>query len=115
MIVFNHAITSITVHPKIVSGRYYVGYTRRGGNRFLSFIFPGEKVLSVLEYYNNFVSEVDEFTHRCYYVEGEMVYHKPHCVIYMNDDSNKEVYFETVEELENFINDLKSKAPHIEV
>jgi hypothetical protein len=33
----------------------------------------------------------------------------------MNDKSHKDVYFETVEELNAYVDELKSKAPHIEV
>lgn len=116
MIIFNHAITSITVHPKSIHQWYYVANGRKGGNRFLSFLFPGEKVSGVYEYWSaDFVGEVNGFTHERCYVEGDKVYYKPHCIIYMNDGSNKELYFETEEELKNFINDMKSKAPHIEV
>jgi hypothetical protein len=33
----------------------------------------------------------------------------------MSDKSSKEIHFDTVEELNAYVDELKSKAPHIEI
>lgn len=47
------------------------------------------------------------------YHEDDVIYYKPHCVIHTADKNNQEIYFETVEELDKYVDELKAQAPHI--
>ena len=61
------------------------------------------------------ISSLDEYKEKNAYVENGKVYYYPHCTIYLMDESKKDVYFETVEEMEAYITELASSAPHIKV
>lgn len=44
-----------------------------------------------------------------YFVENNIVYFKPHCDISMSDGSKHTVYFQTYDELDKFLVDLKNE------
>jgi hypothetical protein len=62
-----------------------------------------------------FVCELKDFKSEYYYFESDVLYEKPHCTICMNDKSSKQIHFGTVGELNAYVDELKSKAPHIEI
>lgn len=47
------------------------------------------------------------------YIENGKVFLRPHCKFRMADESTIDKFFNTVEELDQFVNDLLSKNPHI--
>lgn len=118
MIVFNHAITKIRVYLKlendnrvVYNKKIRIGWkwgiipvykTEKWVRRFWS-----DKDISSIEDYNKISTES--------YVEGDTVYYKPHCDIYLNDKSKYSKYFETEDELQEYVNELASLASHIEI
>ncbi len=127
MIIFNSNITRISIHQKYkphrfeCSLRYVENYKKRIGRKFLFFpvyeIVPHAVINTggVFSSEEEFVCELKDYKSDYYYFEDGVLYEKPHCNIRMNDGSNKDVHFETVEELTKFVNNLKSQAPHIEI
>ena len=118
-ILYVHGITRVSVHKKIEDWqrnfKLVSNFKRRVGYKFL--IFPiyenlGESVLRGW-WSEEFYSTAKDFKHSKIFLENGKFYHKPHCSIYMNDKSNKDVYFNTVEELEKYIYELKAFAPNI--
>jgi hypothetical protein len=119
MIIFNHAICKITVHPKSENeNREVVTLTKKVGWGWKGIIpYP---ILERKEFVKRFwsdkiISSVDEYNEKNSYVEDGKVYYYPHCTIHLMDESRKDVYFETVEEMEAYVTELASSAPHIEV
>jgi hypothetical protein len=119
MIIFNHAICKITVHPKSENeNREVVTLTKRAGWEWKGLIpYPIlERNKFVKRFWSDkIISSVDKYDEKNSYVDGNNVYYKPHCVIYLVDRSNKEVYFETIGEMETYVTELSSSSPHIEV
>lgn len=106
-IIFNHAITRLYVKKKSINW-YYSIVTKKVGPLF------GKKVEK------KFVHEafcslrpLDEITWKNSYVEDDTVYWKPYCIICTSDNRETEIYFETEQELIKYVDELKSKAPHI--
>ena len=123
MIIFNHAITAIYVYRKykyysFLSYRICHDFKMKVGKRFG--IFPKyEKITCVVRtnglFHEEFCCHLEDFKHDNLYIENGVIYENPHCTIVMNNDNKKVVYFDTVEELETFVEELQAKAPHIEV
>jgi len=40
------------------------------------------------------------------YIENDVIYHKPHCDIFLADKTKEVKYFETNEELKNFVDEI---------
>lgn len=106
-IIFNHAITRVHIKKKSLNW-YYSIVTKKTGPLF------GKKTEK------KFVKEVfcslrplDEVNWRNSYVEDDVVYLKPHCIICTSDNRETEIYFETEQELIKYTDELKEKAPHI--
>lgn len=126
-ILFNHAITRIGVHPNYQPNRFECSLTlvenfkKRVGTKYWIFpiyeIIPQAVVRSKGLFSDRceFVCELKDFKSKYYYFKDGQIYEKPHCTIHMNDKSSRKVHFETVDELNAYVEDLKSKAPHIEV
>jgi hypothetical protein len=126
-ILFNHAITRVNVHRKHKPLRYECSlsverdFKYKVGRKYL--FFPVYETIPVavvrnaglFEDRDEFVCELKDFKSDYYYFEDDVLYEKPHCSIFMNDKSSRDVHFDTVEELNNYIEILKSKAPHIEI
>jgi hypothetical protein len=107
MIIFNHGIVSISVRKKS-QNLYWDVVTKKVGPLF------GPKLeKKFLRYLWDKPIPIEDVKLTRTYVENDRVYYKPHCVIYMANRSNEEVYFETDEELTKYVDKLKEKAPHI--
>lgn len=118
MIVFNYAITKIRVHPKLENDNRVV-YNKKIRIGWKWGIIPvyktekwvkgwwGDNDISSVEDYNKIATKS--------YVEGDTAYYKPHCDIYLNDTSKYSKYFETEDELKEYVKELSSLAPHIEI
>ena len=122
MIIFTSNIVSIRSFPKHKDSwpRYHVvrNFKKRVGYKFL--IFPVYEIVEAAVLYSPWTTpryhcELKDFESDTSYFENDILYDKPHCDIKTNDGKNSSKYFETVEELDNFVNDLLSKAPHIEL
>ena len=122
MIIFTNNIVSVKSFPKYKDhcSEYRVvrNYKRRIGYKFL--IIPVYEIIeeavlytpwTVSEYY----CELKDFKSDTSYFEDDILYDKPHCNIKTNDGKLNTKYFNTVEELNDFVNDLASKAPHIKL
>jgi hypothetical protein len=127
-ILFNHSITRVNVHPKYQPNRFECSlsierdFKYKIGRKYLFFpiyeIIPAAVVRTsgLFEDRQGFVCELKDFKSEYYYFgEDDTLYEKPHCTICMNDKSSKQVHFDTVDELNAYVNELKSKAPHIEI
>jgi hypothetical protein len=126
-ILFNHSITRVNVHPKHEPHRFECSlsiernFKHKVGSKYL--IFPVYETIPVAVVRNaglfedrqGFVCELKDFKSEYYYFEDDVLYEKPHCTICMNDKSSKQIHFGTVGELNAYVDELKSKAPHIEI
>jgi hypothetical protein len=107
MIIFNHGIVRILVRKKS-QNLYWSVVTKKVGPWF------GPKIEK--KFVQRLWEEpipIEDAKWNSSYIEDDEIYYKPHCIIYMTDKSNKEVYFETEEELTKYVDELKEKAPHI--
>jgi hypothetical protein len=116
-IIFNSAISNVRVYPKIKN--YDLSYEIKKnfkivvGRKF--FIIPIFKNIpnAVVDYWGNkFISSVEDFKGVKSFIEDDTFYYKPHCKIFFGN-GNQEVFFETVEGLNKYVDDLKIFAPHI--
>lgn len=125
-ILFNQAITRVGVFPKYKPNFFECSlvvvrdFKKKVGEKFL--FFPVYETIHAAVIRkgcfgssDKFVSELKDFKNDYYYFEDDVLYEKPHCTIYMNDKSDRTIYFETVEELNSYVEELKTKAPNIEV
>ncbi len=127
MIIFNSNIARVAIHKKYRPNSFECSlvcrenYKKRVGRKFL--FFPVYEIVpqavinrgGVFDATEELVCELKDFKSDYYYFEDGVLYEKPHCTIYMNDGSNREVHFDTVDELMKLVEDLKSQAPHIEI
>ncbi len=107
MIIFNHGIVRILVKKKC-RNPYYSIITKKVGPLF------GPKVEK--KFIKTFLSDpvpIENIEWTTGYIEDNIVYYKPHCIIITADKHETEVYFETNEELTKYVDELKEKAPHI--
>ena len=125
MIIFNSNISKVNVFPKYRPNcfesrlAYRKDFKKRVGTKFL--IFPVYEIVphavirevGLFDTTEEFVCELKDFKSDYYYFEDGVLYEKPHCTIYMNDRSSKDVHFESVEVLNSYVEEIKSKAPHI--
>ncbi len=125
MIIFTSNITKVNVFPKYQPRSYEStlayreNYKKRVGTKFL--IFPVYEIVphavvreaGLFDSTEEFVCDLKDFKSDYYYFEDGVLYEKPHCTIYMNDRSSKDVHFESVDWLNVYVEEIKSKAPHI--
>jgi hypothetical protein len=116
-IVFNSNITEIRVYPK---ARYYSDLALRNGlvfkgRKYLIFPIYERKEGLFRRWDGEYWGSIDDYNtkDRKSYVEDGEFYSKPHYELHMNNGKHHEVYFETVEELNEAVNGLKNMAPHI--
>jgi hypothetical protein len=89
---------------------------RKIGTKFL--IFPIYEQIEGLfyryseEYWGTIEEYNKSYSNRFVTPDGKF-YYKPHCRIHMNNGQYNEVFFETVEELNEYVNELKTLASHI--
>jgi hypothetical protein len=118
-IIFNHAITNVRVHPKLeawyTSYKLIHNYKRRIGYKFLLIPIYEKIPKAIIKGFwpEEFVCSADEFNHSKIYLDGETFYYKPHCTLWLNNKSNQEIFFDTVEDLNKYVDNLISMAPHI--
>ena len=119
-IIFNQNICRVNVYEKLEDyiGTFVVTTGKRKiGYRFK--IFPQyEKIEGVFYWWHeDFYSSIEEFNkkQKRKYVEDKKIYYKPHCVIVTNDGNKEEVFFETKEELNSYVDKLKSFSSHITI
>lgn len=119
-ILFNHAISRVTVCPKYSPWDSHLtivqNFKKRVGRKFL--IIPIYEIVpeAVTHWWTEeFICESKDLPeHRSkLYVEDGEIYEIPFCTIYMNDQSSEKIYFSSVEKLNEYVETLKSQAPHI--
>ena len=117
-ILYIHGITKVSVFRKFrcweLRLKIVKNFRKKVGRKFLFFpIYEDLGECVVNHWSENFVSTVEEFKSTEVFIEDGVFYYKPHCSIYMNNNSKKNIYFEKVEELNKYVNELKSIAPNI--
>ena len=112
-ILFNNNITRISVTEKGIALQYSVSfYLKKVGKNFI--FFPKYvKARCVRDAIDRFVCDIDDFNDEKYYIENNLIYYKPRCIIGMNDQSSHVIYFNNVHQLHCYVNEIKSKADHI--
>lgn len=117
MIIFVHAITSISIFPKRERERRIYSRKKRIGWKYGIIPIFETKNYVCNRWNNEEISLVEEYNSIATksYVENNIVYYKPHCKIFMNNKSHQSVYFDTEEELYEYTNNLIAQAPHIEI
>ena len=122
-IIFNNAISNVRVFPKnkdFNTGLKVVNnYKRKIGTKYLVIpiyeIVPNAVVDRWAGFEPGYYSTVEEFnqtSEKCY-IEDNTIYYKPHCTIFFGIKGYQDVYFKTVEELNNYVEDLKKLGSHI--
>ena len=109
-IIFNNAISNIIVLNN---------FKRKIGTKYL--VIPIYEIVpnAVIDEHAGFSGEyyctVEEFnqTSEKSYIEDNKIYYKPHCTIFFGMKGYQDVYFKTVEELNNYVEDLKKLGSHI--
>lgn len=118
-ILFNKAISEVAIYPKrVVHNTYDIRKSVIFIDSFILFIIPVFKKISnavVTEYGRRYICKADEFTHEKMYLENGIFYFKPHCEIILNTKKRHSVFFDTIEELNIYIENLTSSAPHITI
>jgi hypothetical protein len=115
-IIFNSNITRIKVYKKAICLHYQVkAYKNKIGVKYL-FIPIYEEIKGVYKFWTDkYVCDLIDFNKKSedYFFENDGFYYKPHVEIYTNDGGKREKFFKTVEELNEYVEELKSLAPHI--
>jgi len=120
LIVFTNNIVSIKKFPKYkeICPSYYIArnYKKKIGHRY--WLFPVYEVIeeAVIKggwSLEEFLCELKDFESDQYFFEGDDLYNKPHCEIRMSDGKCVTKWFKTIEELDSFVEETTSKAPHI--
>ncbi len=118
LVVFNHAISTIKLYPKkeLRSSflRVVADYKRFVGYKY--WIIPiWEKMdYAVIDGWpDRFLCKPEDYSYSETYIENNKIYYNPYCIISTNDGKQTRVMFETTEELNSYVEDLKSQAPHI--
>jgi hypothetical protein len=113
-ILFNNNISEVRVYEKslhrsgyeITWGKILVG--RKFG------IVPIFKKVYGLFSWHEYIGTIEDYCkdNKMYFENGEF-YYKPFCQIWLNNGKCHELFFDTVEELSNYVDELKLLAPHI--
>lgn len=111
-ILCTQAITRVKTYPKVKDYdiRFVIreNYKKRIGRKFLFFpVYETPHDAVVRWWSGDYFCPVSEFNHKELFIEDGEFFRKPHCRIFMNDKSSKDVYFETIDELDIYINRLK--------
>ena len=129
-ILYTNAISEVFVKPKstfMVNKSIVRNYKKRIGRKFL--FIPIYEIIpeAVFNWWDDeCVFTVDEFNEkrgRGYVgiflkneevlIENETFYLYPHCTIVMNNGSQHSVFFDTVEQLDEYVKELKLNGNHI--
>lgn len=116
-VLFNSNISQINVYEK---SYYFSSLTFKRGKRQVGTkfgIFPIYESVEGLFYYwdDKYWGTVEEYNtleRNTYFEVGEF-YYKPYCVIHTNSGKANTVYFETVSQLLDYVDELKDFLPHI--
>jgi hypothetical protein len=122
-IIFNNAISNVRVFPKNEKWNTSLivlnNFKRKIGTKYL--IIPIYEIVpnAVIDEYASFSGEfyctVEEFnqtSEKCY-IEDYTIYYKPYCTIFFGIKGHEDIFFETVEELNLYVDELKTIGPHI--
>ena len=115
MILFKNNITRLSLQPKhkILNTRVDMKLKRVGFK--YGFIPVYEKKPAVF-YYGDFECFVEDYENQHQYIEDDKVYMVPHVDIYMNDRTySSTVYFKTVEEMQDYADEIVKDNPYIEI
>jgi hypothetical protein len=122
-IIFSKSITNIRVLPKSINWDTPLivlnSFKRMIGTKYLIIpvyeVVPNAVINQYASFSGEFYSTVEEFnktSEKCY-IEGNTIYYKPHCTIFYSVKGYKDVFFETIEELNLYVDELKTIGPHI--
>jgi hypothetical protein len=116
--IYVHGITKISKFPKIedwdVNFKIVSNFKKKVGRRYLFFPVYEDLGESVVTWWTeNFVSTTKEFKHSKLFIEDGKFYHKPHISIYMNNKSRKDIYFNSIEEMDAKYRELRNLAPNV--
>ncbi len=122
-IIFHRAITNIRVYPKSENWdlnwhhKVVYNYKRKIGRKFLFFPIYEIHDKGVVEEGafsdNKFYTMEEVSKWKKTYIENDKFYLKPHCTIFYGHKSNEDVFFETVEELNKYVDNIKNNGTHI--
>jgi hypothetical protein len=117
-ILFNSNITEIRVFEKAIhhSCLTYDTAKVRIGTKWLVFpVFETKEGFFEDDIFGTaYWGSVEDYNteERKTFFEAGKFYYKPHCEIHMNNGKFHEVYFDTVDELTEYVKDLQRNAPH---
>ncbi len=115
MILFKNNITRLSVQPKHEVRNSRIGTKRKRVGFKYGFIPVYEKK-PALYHWGEFRCFIEDFNEPNQYIEDDKVYYQPHVDIYMNDRTySSTVYFKTVEEMEDYANQILKDNPYIEI
>jgi hypothetical protein len=115
-VLFNKNISQINVYEK---SQHYSDLVFKRGKRQIGTkwgIFPIYEMVEGLFYYwdDEYWGTIEEYNSKGEtYFEGGVFYQRPHCVIYTTGGQSNKVYFKTTNELLEYVDELKSLAPHV--
>lgn len=124
MIIFTNNITQIEIQLKNKpwNPKYFIkkNYKNRIGYKHL--VFPVYEIIKEAVIHkgfseNYFACELDKFNEyqKNQYFEDGILYDKPHCIIYLTDGNRQTIYFDTNNELDKYVTELKNANKHIEI
>lgn len=96
------SITSIEIYPKRLNTYYYW----KSEIKFLGLLWRKTGFYDSMGYEVD-SSRFDEDSN--FYVEKNWVYYSPFVKINLNDQSDRRIYFKSVEQMESYVNDFKIK------
>lgn len=114
-IIFTNSIKNVRVYKKCrlwdTNYKVHKQFKRKIGRKYL--IFPVYDIVEnvvvktngLFDTQEEYHSTVDEYnkTSKYSYIENDIIYEKPHCRIWFGDKSYEEKYFDSVAELDDFI------------
>lgn len=112
-LLFEQGLVSAYAHPKTKSWMYWLTEmkVKKPGTWFKYDLITAIKTsLSSPVPLDEFLKDNPEL-----YIEDGVLYEMPHCVIYLANDSEHIEWFKTKEELDEFMEELESKFPHVKV
>jgi hypothetical protein len=118
-IIFTNNISSISVNKRSVNylQYHYKKGPRKIGTKFFGLFDKYEQVYGLFDWYGDYCYSVEEFNSRSeesfYDIEEDCFVYKPHCIIHTNDGKSKTVFFKTIDELNQYVEELKLLNQHI--
>jgi hypothetical protein len=106
-VAYIHGISRVNAFPKYQDPEYSIqDISYRDG-----WFGPKRVVKSVCQWGD--CMPVEKWSSNKHYIEDDTVYMKPHAYIHYANDSRRTEFFETPEELKEFMDHLQTLAPHI--